>query len=491
MHAGIGPELLPSGDLLARAMRGITMKATKLLCVVAVVATVLLILYWAVMPASSPSWTGFGPYDEKVAGPRAKTLWEWMELLIVPIALAIGVWWLNKSEKDTERDIAKQRDATERELAAERQWQATLEAYFDRMANLLLNDGLRSSQSEEARIIARTRTLAVLRNLDRVRKGHVLRFLYESGLLKQGNSVVDLDDTDLVEAVLRDAKMPEVDLSNAHLDKSDLSRADLTRANLRGTHLVGASLKSANLTRAILTGADLSGADLREAQLDEADLGNANLNKADLEYASFSEANLLRADLEEANLTNANFHGARLLGARLRGAWVSGDRGVHLASANLMGAVLVDANLTRAYLREADLRGANLLGATLAGADLSEANLYDTSLDSSQLKEVESLHGATLPDGTKYDGRVALDRITSSHVLRAIEIINKKRECFRQIPEYVLVYKGEVYPLDRLVCLAYECQDGLPHDVFDTEEAKERLTALGFVVQKTIDRMPP
>ena len=85
------------------------MKIIKALLIVTLTTMILLVVYWAVMPNSSPTWTGFGTYDDKVLGPRAKTLWDWMGLLIVPVVLSIGVWWLSKSEKDAEREIAKRK----------------------------------------------------------------------------------------------------------------------------------------------------------------------------------------------------------------------------------------------------------------------------------------------------------------------------------------------------------------------------------------------
>jgi len=56
----------------------------------------------------------------------------------------------------------------------------------------------------------------------------------------------------------------------------------------------------------------------------------------------------------------------------------------------------------------ANLSGANLTEANLIEADLREANLSGTILERAnvtpeQLKQVESLQGATMPDGTKHD----------------------------------------------------------------------------------------
>src|SRR5690554_3983403 len=74
--------------------------------------------------------TGFEP----------KTLWDWMALLLVPLVLAIGGWWLNKTQKDIEREQAEQQAELERE---------TLEQYFDRMTELLLGWDLRKKAETE------------------------------------------------------------------------------------------------------------------------------------------------------------------------------------------------------------------------------------------------------------------------------------------------------------------------------------------------------
>lgn len=455
---------------------------------------VLLILYWAISPSSSPIWTGLGPYDGEVSGPRARTLWDWMELLIVPVVLSIGVWWLNKSDKDTEREIAQQKDTTEREIALERQWQATLEAYFDRMTDLLLHESLRSSCKGEVQTIARTRTLVVMRDLDRVRKGQVIRFLYKSGLLGQENPIISVIGADLVETDLGGAKLPEVNLCNAQFIRANLCHADLTKAAFADAQLIESDLRGVNLTKAILLRTDLSKALLEDARLDEADLRNANLSGTNLRKASLFKANLSGANLEGADLRDANLHEANLTNAELTGAQLSGYGRTHLRGANLMGATLVNANLNGVELLEANLMGANLIGATLIGANLRRANLSEATLGSKDdLKTVKSLDGATLPDGTKHDGRVLLSTIASSHILQAIKVMDKMhvyRRFEEPLPEYILIHKGEWYPLDYLVPLAYESEDGLPHDVFDGGEAHKHLTALGFVVHKTIDTIP-
>ncbi len=55
------------------------------------------------------------------------------------------------------------------------------------------------------------------------------------------------------------------------------------------------------------------------------------------------------------------------------------------------------------------MHGANLSNARLTGADLYKANLRDArNLTDDQLSETNRLWGATMPDGSPYDGRYNL-----------------------------------------------------------------------------------
>src|SRR5262245_46064880 len=100
----------------------------------------------------------------KNTGFEKKTLWDWMQLLIIPLVLGIGAFFLNRSERQNEREIER-----------DRQQEAALQGYIDRLSELLLKEALLSSeQNEEVRNVARIRTLAVLRGLDSKRKALVV-----------------------------------------------------------------------------------------------------------------------------------------------------------------------------------------------------------------------------------------------------------------------------------------------------------------------------
>jgi uncharacterized protein YjbI with pentapeptide repeats len=240
---------------------------------------------------ASPGWVG-------VSG---KSFWDFLELLIVPAALAIGAFLLNQAQErerqaqDARRDAdraveadQRERDRTAAEEARQRRelWfanqttqNAELQAYMDQMTQLLLDRNLRNSEhGSEVRTLARARTRTLLTRLDGARKAQVVQFLYESDLIAQERPVLDLSGADLSAA----------DLSGAVLGRADLR--ERSGANLRGADLSGADLGGAVLIKANLSGANLSGSILSGAILREADLSHAKgVAKEQLSAASALE----------------------------------------------------------------------------------------------------------------------------------------------------------------------------------------------------------
>jgi uncharacterized protein YjbI with pentapeptide repeats len=241
-----------------------------------------LVVYHWVTGIPWPEWTGFSNYIGKInKDDRGKTLWDWMGLLIIPLVLAFGAYWLNKAEKANELKIAEQRNKSDQEIAIDRQREQALQTYIDKMTELLLDKSLRESKiNDEVRVVARTRTLTTLRFLDSMRKGILLRFLFEAGLIDTDKTIVSLESANLVGAFLL----------GVNLWGADLTEADLGGVNLEGAYLPDANLRLANLVH---------------ANLEYASLNNTHLEGACLEYADLKGANLEGAHLESADLKNA------------------------------------------------------------------------------------------------------------------------------------------------------------------------------------------
>jgi uncharacterized protein YjbI with pentapeptide repeats len=252
---------------------------------IVLVAVIALIIagYWF-------DWTGFDGYNKvtiahTISGTNAgtvtkteeyqpgKALWDWLQLLgvlAIPVVVGFGAVWFTARQ-------GKVADAENKD----NQRETALQAYIDKMSELLLVNRLRDSEKdEEVQKIARVRTLTVLRRLDAERKGSVLLFLYESGLIEKDKHIIDLSGADLRYA----------DLRYANLIGANLSGAILSEANLNGAKLNGINLSVANLNRAYLGSVHLIGANLDGAYLIESDLSEANLSGADLSFANLGGA---------------------------------------------------------------------------------------------------------------------------------------------------------------------------------------------------------
>nr|MBA2715066.1 hypothetical protein [Rubrobacteraceae bacterium] len=133
-----------------------------------------------------PRWTGF----------RGMTVRDWLQLLIVPLALVV-IGFLFTAQQDQRQQkiedqraqqaqkIENKRAEAERELAVQRAQDEALQSYLDQMSSLLLQKDLREAKGDsEVRTLARARTLTVLSRLDSSRKEQVVRFLSEAHLLQ-------------------------------------------------------------------------------------------------------------------------------------------------------------------------------------------------------------------------------------------------------------------------------------------------------------------
>jgi hypothetical protein len=154
--------------------------------VLATIAALLLVRWGYEFP-----WTGFAetyvPKSNETEYRPAKTVWDWLGLLIIPVLLAIGGYVFTH-----------RRETLARELEADRLREEALQSYIDRMAKLVLDKSLgQSKEDDPVRDVARSQTLLALRRLDAERKGLLLGFLHESDLITKGKTIIRLVGADL------------------------------------------------------------------------------------------------------------------------------------------------------------------------------------------------------------------------------------------------------------------------------------------------------
>ncbi|QBD76807.1 hypothetical protein EPA93_12655 [Ktedonosporobacter rubrisoli] len=217
-------------------------------------------------------WTGFGTDTSQLDDQgrpiqRAKTLWDWLRLLLLPVVLIVGILWLNGQQQQ----LLLQQEANARQLAEEQHQQVLLSSYMDKISDLILHDDLLHTKPLSAiHLVAQVQTTTTLRALQPDKKGALIHFLYTSQLINNDTHVISL-----LEADLRGA---------------DLHNLDLRDTNLSGAYMSGANLAGANLSYTTLKFTDLSNSNMSGANLQAADMHNTKLNGADLSKAVLLDA---------------------------------------------------------------------------------------------------------------------------------------------------------------------------------------------------------
>jgi uncharacterized protein YjbI with pentapeptide repeats len=305
--------------------------------IVGVLAAVTAVAFVVVAYRRRWGWTGFSePAGE---APRGKTLWDWLQLLIVPAVLVGAAFALNLAQSSRDQRREDRRAAVERSIALEQRREDALAAYLDEMAALLRHGQV----ARQTLAMSRTLTLSVLRRLDGQRKGFVVQFLAEGGLAKPAVAQLGLAKGSLI-------KLPPSGI--------DLAGADLRGAVVRGT----------------LANVALDGADLRAADFQTAFLSNVTMSLSDLRNATFAGAQFDLVWIDGADLRGANL--SRTLIGR------SYFNSSCLTDARLSGATIFDSSFEDATGRNIDLSGTTVArlkwkGVSFAGLDLTGVSFED------------------------------------------------------------------------------------------------------------------
>lgn len=203
--------------------------------------------------------------------------WEWVAKLDwekgVPGAIGaagqvviaiLAVWVAGRQNEITEKLTTQQNVITQ---------QQTIDAYFQGISELILDEEGQMEDWPLERVIAEARTAALLASVDAGGKAKVIRFLSSANLLTplrrdgmlgrpildgSGGYVVDLESG--VRVINLGSMLTGKDLSYTDLRRAVFTGANLARVNFEGCNLAGADFTGAILLMSNFRGADLTGA---------------------------------------------------------------------------------------------------------------------------------------------------------------------------------------------------------------------------------------
>src|SRR5262249_8730898 len=134
---------------------------------------------------------------------KGKTAWDKAVVIIqaiAPLAIVVSIAGLRVGAKQ----FNEQQKATAAQTL-DQQRQVTLSGYLDHMSTLVLQNNLTQSKTgAPVRAIAVALTDTATRNLDGARKGTLIRYLWQAGLINRPRPVIGLFLMDLNRTRLRD-----------------------------------------------------------------------------------------------------------------------------------------------------------------------------------------------------------------------------------------------------------------------------------------------
>lgn len=256
------------------------MKTFQIILIVIILCFVGFVIYLAIAP-NPPVWTGFGESIKDEKKEAAKTLWDWLDLLIIPAAIALIGWSFSQVEKIKTKKREEERSQNE-----------VLESFLKTMTDLIIDNNIYNNPTQQTLAIARARINIAFSNLNGQRKGQVLQFLYESDLIDINPKLK------LLGANIQDAVLDEIVLGKSEIKGAYFNYASIQNANLNGAILIGSDFSYANLSKSLVVNVDLSYANLTRAKLKNMDLTSVNFEGANLTGANLKKSKILKTQLD-------------------------------------------------------------------------------------------------------------------------------------------------------------------------------------------------
>ncbi|UJR08862.1 hypothetical protein I4U23_013117 [Adineta vaga] len=228
---------------------------------------------------------------------RFKTISHFISAILIPVLLAVFTIILAfqqesiaKTNRDIDLQIASKQHQQNLDLAIDEQRNTLLVTYIDDISDLLLANNL-SLNRQILNAIVYPKTLAVLRQLDSIRKGHLIQFLRNSRLIATENptflSLRYADFNSVRLGSLRESiNMQYISFASSYLENASFisgsfSHSDFTFSRMHGT-LLNSSFNYATFHEADLTEVDFSNSSVYKADFTAANLRNAKISSAKL-----------------------------------------------------------------------------------------------------------------------------------------------------------------------------------------------------------------
>ena len=238
-------------------------------------------------------------------------------LIAVTVPIAIGIYTAVTTNQQMK---TAKLEADERQRIAHESFQQSIyNGFIDNIYQLHKDGELNDSYSPWA--FANARYRAVHRQLDTVRKAHVLQFLKEKELIGRDECITGCEEKQLKDIIRLNALSFDYlqlfsetgTLNQLNFKCIELDRVSLVNAIITNVDLSGVSFKGSNLNGAQFIGSTLNCAKFNGTQMDGTDLRKSNFTQAEFINVDLSTAKLTREQIEQSTFINVTMPNGTVL----------------------------------------------------------------------------------------------------------------------------------------------------------------------------------
>lgn len=329
----------------------------------------ILILAYLIWQGYKQNWTGFNITPNYSGYRPGKYLWDWLEIIIVPLVLTLIGVYFNARQKKVEIENATETEKRRTIQNQIKEQESELSRYFEKINDLILRDGLaKESASLEVKSIARSMTTEIFQRISIEYAPKVINYLYENHLIGKENCKVNLSGVALARIDLSERNLNNVNLSGIKIYAGNLSGTDFSNSNLSD-----AVLFECNLRNSKFTNTDITATDLKNCNLVLADFRNAQGSRADFSYTHMYET-----VFENANLHKSEYFQSRMIQ-------------VNFQKANLSGAIFSQATIWDCFMKETNLQDTNISFAYISGSAPLQDNWTPSKSESRSMDKNKGL----------------------------------------------------------------------------------------------------
>ena len=206
-----------------------------------------------------------------------------------------------KEHREQDADLADRTRLNDLQIADNQLKDAVLNGYLDFLSNLLEKNGIYLDKDPSARLVARLKTLAILKLLDGKRKIQLFQSLVDAKLIdyiyvNYTGPIIDLSGADLI------------GLKTNIFNKHSLYQGEFRNKYLCNTDLTNSSFRDLSISGGKFNGAIMNGADFSESKswfLEDTCVDNTIFHSASLIDARFTDAFYQKVNFDFADMVQS------------------------------------------------------------------------------------------------------------------------------------------------------------------------------------------